>query len=75
MLKMNLEKGKYNIRWWSIKIGVESTIINLVNKPQVLRLGGIPRAEIKKYLKLNLIFNKKSKLKRLDKKKLIIHLI
>tara|TARA_B100001540_G_scaffold160690_1_gene142207 strand:+ start:4264 stop:5196 length:933 start_codon:yes stop_codon:yes gene_type:complete len=45
------------------KIGVESTIINLVNKPQVLRLGGIPRAEIKKYLKLNLIFNKKSKLK------------
>ena len=43
------------------KIGVESTIINLVNKPQILRLGGIPRDQIRKYLKFNINFNKKSK--------------
>ena len=45
------------------KIGVESTIINLVNKPQVLRLGGIPKYEIKKYLKTNLSYVTKSKIK------------
>jgi len=47
----------------SSKIGVESTIINLINKPQILRLGGIPKEEIKKYLKLNVKFNKRSKIK------------
>ena len=31
------------------KIGVESTIIKLVNKPQILRLGGIPKNQITKY--------------------------
>ena len=45
------------------KIGVESTIINLVNKPQILRLGGIPKHQIKKYLKTNLLYSKKSKIK------------
>ena len=45
------------------KIGVESTIINLINKPQVLRLGGIPKEEIKKYLKSNLRYIKISKIK------------
>ncbi len=45
------------------KIGVESTIIDLINKPQVLRLGGIPKEQIKKYLNQNLVYNKKSKIK------------
>ena len=45
------------------KIGVESTIINLVSKPQILRLGGIPKYQIKKYLKTNLLYSKKSKIK------------
>ena len=36
------------------KIGVESTILNLVDKPQILRLGGIPKNQIKKYLKTDL---------------------
>jgi len=47
----------------SSKIGVESTIINLIKKPQILRLGGIPKEEIKKYLNLNVRFNKRSKIK------------
>ena len=36
------------------KIGVESTIVNLIGKPQVLRLGGIPKMQIRKYLKSRL---------------------
>ncbi len=44
------------------KIGVESTIINLVNKPQILRLGGIPKSQIKKYLNANLLYVKNSKI-------------
>lgn len=45
------------------KIGVESTIVSLVNKPEVLRLGGVPKDHIKKYLNSNLNYNKKSKIK------------
>ena len=45
------------------KIGVESTILNLVDKPQILRLGGIPKNQIKKYLKTGLSYVKKSKIK------------
>ena len=45
------------------KIGVESTIISLIDKPQVLRLGGITKDQIKKYLKSNLRYNKNSKIK------------
>ena len=47
----------------SSKIRIESTIINLINKPQILRLGGIQKEEIKRYLKLNVKFNKRSKIK------------
>ena len=35
------------------KVGLESTIINLVNKPQVLRLGGLDIKKISKVLKEN----------------------
>ena len=44
------------------KIGVESTIINLIKKPQILRLGGIPKEQIKKYLNSHLVYIKKSKI-------------
>ena len=44
------------------RIGVESTIINLINKPKVLRLGGITKEQISKYLKSNLKYHKKSKI-------------
>ena len=42
------------------KIGVESTIIKLINKPQILRLGGIPKNHIIKYLNTKLSYNKRS---------------
>ncbi len=42
------------------EVGLESTIISLVNKPQILRLGGIKISEINKALKTNLKFNKKN---------------
>ena len=45
------------------KIGVESTIINLTDKPKVLRLGGISKDQIKKYLKSNIKYHNKSKIK------------
>ena len=45
------------------KIGVESTIINLTDKPKVLRLGGISKDQIKKYLKSNIKYHSKSKIK------------
>ncbi len=54
-------------------IGLESTIISLVNKPEILRLGGIEIKKIKKYL--NLILNiiiKKKRFLLLGKKKFII---
>ena len=57
------KKIKFILDGRQSKIGVESTIINLVNKPQVLRLGGTPKEQINKYLRLNLIYNKKSKIK------------
>jgi len=41
-------------------IGIESTIINLINKPQVLRLGGVPKEKLEKYLNSRLTYQKKS---------------
>ena len=35
------------------KIGIESTVIDLVKKPKILRPGIISSKEIKKYLKVN----------------------
>ena len=43
------------------KIGLESTIISLVDKPRILRLGGIERTKINKVLNKNIKFEKKSK--------------
>mgnify|MGYP001315624856 CR=1 FL=1 len=35
------------------KIGLESTILSLIKKPQILRLGGIDKGNIYKFLKIN----------------------
>ncbi len=43
------------------KIGLESTIISLINKPRILRLGGVERTKINKVLNKNIKFDKKDK--------------
>ena len=43
------------------KIGLESTIVSLVNSPQILRLGGIEVKEINKVLKTNLKYKSRNK--------------
>ena len=43
------------------KIGLESTIISLVDKPIILRPGGIERTKINKVLNKNIKFKRKSK--------------
>ena len=56
------KKVKFILDGGQSKIGVESTIINLIKKPQILRLGGIPKEQIKKYLNSHLVYIKKSKI-------------
>ena len=43
------------------KIGLESTIISLVNKPRILRLGGMERTKINKVLNKNIKFDSTNK--------------
>ena len=52
-------KIKFILDGGNAKIGLESTIINLVNKPQVLRLGGIEIKKVSKVLKKKLNYTKK----------------
>jgi len=55
-------KIKFVLNGGRCKIGLESTIISLVDKPRILRLGGIERAKINKVLNKNIkydITNKK----------------
>ena len=58
------KKIKYILDGGKCKIGIESTIISLINKPQILRLGGLENSKIKKILrkpiKININPNKKS---------------
>jgi L-threonylcarbamoyladenylate synthase len=55
------KKIKFILDGGRSKIGLESTIISLINKPQILRSGGIQTSRINKILKTNLKFNKKNK--------------
>tara|TARA_Y100000590_G_scaffold402153_1_gene487636 strand:- start:36 stop:968 length:933 start_codon:yes stop_codon:yes gene_type:complete len=55
------KKIKYVLDGGRSKIGLESTIISLVNKPDILRLGGIEVSKIKKILKTNIKFERKKK--------------
>tara|TARA_B100000900_G_scaffold413297_1_gene436998 strand:+ start:810 stop:1742 length:933 start_codon:yes stop_codon:yes gene_type:complete len=56
-------KIKYVLNGGKCKIGVESTIINLLNKPTVLRYGGIDIEKIKKTLKKNILTQTNTKKK------------
>ena len=48
---------KYILDGGKSKIGLESTIINLINKPCILRLGGIDILKISKFLKKKIKLN------------------
>tara|TARA_B100000965_G_scaffold272676_1_gene230736 strand:+ start:1364 stop:2296 length:933 start_codon:yes stop_codon:yes gene_type:complete len=55
------KKVKFILDGGQSKIGLESTIINLIGKPQILRLGGLEKNELNKFLKINAKYIKKSK--------------
>ena len=59
------KKVKFVLDGGQSKIGVESTIVSLVHKPKILRLGGIERNKIEKFL-----FNKSKK--KYKKKKIVV---
>ena len=54
-------KVKYVLNGGKCKIGVESTIINLISKPSILRFGGLEISKIQKVLKKKVSINTKSK--------------
>ena len=55
------KKLKFILNGGRSKIGIESTIINLTSKPEILRLGGMQIKELNKVLGLNLKYNKNLK--------------
>ncbi len=55
------KKIKFILDGGRSKIGLESTIISLINKPKILRLGGTNISQINRFLKTNLKFNPKYK--------------
>jgi len=57
-------KIKYILDGGPCAIGIESTIINLIGKPTILRLGGLDVSKIQKILrfKLDIIINPKNKI-------------
>ena len=55
------QKLKYILDGGASKVGLESTIVGLINKPQILRLGGIEVKRINKILKTNLKYKRKDK--------------
>ena len=57
-------KIKYILDGGTCEIGIESTIINLIGKPTILRLGGLEISKIQKTLgfKLNIAINPKKKI-------------
>tara|TARA_Y100000590_G_scaffold347623_1_gene398314 strand:- start:621 stop:1553 length:933 start_codon:yes stop_codon:yes gene_type:complete len=57
------KKIKFILDGGRSKIGLESTILNLINKPQILRLGGIEKNKLNRFLKTKIkIINKKNKI-------------
>ena len=56
-------KIKYILDGGRCKIGIESTIINLLNKPTILRFGGLDLKKIEKRLKKKLLIKTNSKKK------------
>ena len=53
-------KIKFILDGGNSEIGIESTIVSLINKPEILRLGGIEIAKIKKILKFNIKYNSRN---------------
>ena len=56
-------KIKFILDGGKCKIGLESTIINLVGVPKILRLGGLDISKIEKVLKIKVLINTNSKKK------------
>ena len=54
-------KVKYVLDGGKCKIGVESTIINLISRPAILRFGGLEISKIQKVLKKKVLINTNSK--------------
>ena len=54
---------KYVLNGGKCQIGVESTIINLIAKPTILRFGGLDISKIEKILKRRILIDTKSKKK------------
>jgi len=54
-------KIKYILNGGKSKIGVESTILNLLEKPSLLRYGGLDTKKIENVLKKKLLININSK--------------
>ena len=54
-------KIKFILNGGRSKIGVESTIISLIGKPKILRLGGIEKEKIEKILKIKIKLQKNVK--------------
>tara|TARA_B100001013_G_scaffold250258_1_gene155495 strand:+ start:208 stop:1140 length:933 start_codon:yes stop_codon:yes gene_type:complete len=50
-------KIKFVLDGGKCKVGIESTIINLIKKPEIIRLGGLENSKIKKVLKKPLKIN------------------
>ena len=55
------KKVKFVLDGGKSSVGLESTIVSLIQKPQILRLGGIEISKINRVLKTNLKFNRKKK--------------
>ena len=53
------KKIKFILNGGTSKVGLESTIVSLIKKPQILRLGGIETSKINKVLRARLKYNKK----------------
>ena len=53
------KKIKFVLDGGRSKIGLESTIISLINKPQIVRLGAIEKKKLNNFLKNNIKHNKK----------------
>ena len=52
------KKIKFILDGGRCQMGIESTIVNLINKPKILRLGSIEKSKISKVLKKNIKFKK-----------------
>ena len=56
------KKIKFVLDGGQSKIGLESTIVNVIGNPQILRLGGIEKFKINKFLRTSIRYTKKNKI-------------